>query len=125
PFGALYPAVAFNSVNTEFLVTWDDSGGRGGVIYGQRVRGSDGALLGTNFAIGSHYGGIRSAVSWSAASSCYLVVYYVPGGVNGEVYGQRVSGGGALLGAIFNISNDTVFSGYPAVAWGSSGNQFL
>jgi len=124
-FGGLYPAIACNSASNEFLVTWDDTGGRGGVIYGQRVRGSDGALLGTNFAIGSHYGGIRSAVSWSAASSCYLVVYYVPGGVNGEVYGQRVSGGGALLGAIFNISNDTVFSGYPAVAWGSSGNQFL
>jgi hypothetical protein len=52
-FGALYPAIAFNASNNEFLVTWDDAGGRGGVIYGQRVSGSDGALMGTNIAIGT------------------------------------------------------------------------
>ena len=43
PFGALYPAIAYNAANNEFLVTWDDAGSRGGVIYGQRVRGSDGS----------------------------------------------------------------------------------
>src|SRR4051795_8090958 len=43
-FGALFPAVAFNPSSNEFLVTWDDNGARGGVIYGQRVRGSDGSL---------------------------------------------------------------------------------
>ncbi|HEY2952779.1 MAG TPA: hypothetical protein VGK40_09360 [Verrucomicrobiae bacterium] len=124
-FGALYPATAFNVASNEFLVTWDDAGGRGGVIYGQRVRGSDGALAGPNFAIGSLFGGIRSAVAWSPVSSNYLVVFWGPGAAAPEVYGQRVSGGGALLGVNFNISNDSPFSGYPAVAWGSSGNQFL
>ena len=34
PFGALYPTIAFNAANNEFLVTWDDAGDRGGVIYG-------------------------------------------------------------------------------------------
>src|SRR5262245_18145282 len=42
PFGALYPAVAYNGAANQFLVTWDDAGSRGGVIYGQRVRASDG-----------------------------------------------------------------------------------
>src|SRR3954464_11069445 len=65
PFGALYPAVAFNSISNEFLVTWDDSGNRGAVIYGQRVSGANGTLIGSNFAIGSVSGGIRSAVAWS------------------------------------------------------------
>jgi len=125
-FGALFPAIAFNASSNEFLVTWDDAGGRGAVIYGQRVRGSDGLLVGGNFPIGSLYGGIRSAVAWSPASACYLVVYWGPGPANSppEVYGQRVSGG-ALLGAAFNISNDGVFSGYPAVAWAEAVNQFL
>ncbi len=127
-FASLFPAVAFNAANNEFLVTWDDGGDRGGVIFGQRVRGSDGVLLGGNFAIGSIYGGIRSAVAWSATSASYLVTYWVPGAgpTAREVYGQRVSAPGALLGGNFNISNDPdFFSGYPAVSWAPSGDQFL
>jgi hypothetical protein len=123
-FGALYPALAYNAAGNEFLVTWDDAGDRGGVIFGQRVRGSDGALMGTNFVIGTRYGGIRSAVAWSPVSSTYLAVYWGPG-PEIDIYGQRVSGNGALLGPNFNISNDAIFSGYPAVTWGASGNQFL
>ena len=123
PTGGLFPAVAFNATSDEFLVTWDDFGRRGDVIHGQRVRGSDGALLGTNFPIGTVAGGIRSAVAWSPVNNVYLVVYW--GGNPIEIFGQRVSGSGVLLGGNFNISNDAIFSGYPAIAWGSSGNQFL
>jgi hypothetical protein len=105
----------------------DDGGDRGGVIYGQRVRGSDGALLGGNLTIGTVFGGIRSAVAYSPASACYLVTFWGPGpgGAAPEVYGQRVSAAGALLGVNFNLSNDAVFSGYPAVSWAGSGDQFL
>src|SRR6185503_15768343 len=97
----------------------------GGVIFGQRVRGSDGALVGANFPIGSIYGGIRSAVAWSPASASYLVVFWGPGSSAPEVYGQQVSGGGTLLGTNFNISSDAIFSGYPAIAWAVPGDQFL
>jgi hypothetical protein len=126
-FASLFPSVAFNRTNNEFLVTWDDGGDRGGVIFGQRVSGSDGALLGGNFAIGSLFGGIRSAVAWSETSANYLVVFWGPGPGNtaAEIYGQRVNASGALLGANFTISNDTVFSGYPAISWAASANQFL
>jgi len=89
------------------------------------VRGSDGALMGTNFAIGTLYGGIRSAVAWSPVNNVYLVTYWGNSGGVIDIFGQRVSGNGALLGGNFNISNDPQFSGYPAVAWGASGNQFL
>jgi len=124
PFGALYPAIAFNATDNEFLATWDDAGSRGGVIYGQRVRGSDGALMGTNFPIGTLYGGIRSAVAWSPVNNVYLVVYWGNSGGVIDVFGQRGCGSGALLGGNFNVSNDAIFSGYPAVAWGAP-NQFL
>lgn len=124
PSGGLFPAAAYNAINDEFLVTWDDFGRRGDVIHGQRVRAADGALLGTNLPIGSVAGGIRSAVAWSPTNNIYLVVYW-GGHPIIEVLGQRVSASGGLLGGNFNISNDGVFSGYPAVAWGASSNQFL
>jgi hypothetical protein len=124
PYGGLFPAIAYNATNDEFLVTWDDFGRRGDVIHGQRIRASDGALLSTNFPIGSIGGGIRSAAAWTPVNNSYLVVYWVSAGAI-DVYGQRVSATGTLLGSNFNISNDAPFSGYPAIAWGSSGNQFL
>jgi len=74
--GALYPAVAYDSTDNQFLVTWDTWERTGSdSIYGQRVSGSNGALVGPNIAIGNLYGGIRSAVAWSSTSNCYLVVY--------------------------------------------------
>ncbi len=124
PYGALFPAVTYAEASDEFLVTWDDFGGRGEVIHGQRVRASDGILSGANFRIGSVAGGIRSAVAFSEASGVYLVVYFVPG-AGAEIFGQRVSQAGGLLGANFNISDDAIFSGYPAVSWGEAGDQFL
>jgi hypothetical protein len=122
-FGALFPAVAYNAAADEFLVTWDDFGTRGELIHGQRVRG-DGSLAGANFAIGSHQGGIRSAAAWSAASNVYLVAYWVPG-AQAEIYARRVSAAGSLLGVNLNVSADAIFSGYPAIAWGAAGDQFL
>src|SRR5688572_3031037 len=34
PAGGLFPAVAYNALNDEFFVTWDDFGRRGDVIHG-------------------------------------------------------------------------------------------
>lgn len=117
---ALYPAVAYNAAANEFLVTWDDDG-RAGSIYGQRLRGSDGARLGTNFPIITAPGGIRSAVAWSSISNCYLVVCFA----NLDIYGQRVSASGELIGPPLNISNDSALSLYPSVCYSSTGDQFL
>jgi hypothetical protein len=117
---ALFPAIAYNAQDNEYLVTFDTSTS----IYGQRVRASDGALLAGNFAIGSTFGGSRSAVAWSQTSNNYLVAYYVPAGTV-DVYARRVGNTGMLLGGEMNLSSDANFSGYPAVAYSSSGNQFL
>ena len=76
--GGYYPAIAYNATNNEFLVTWDDQ--RPGYhIYAQRVRGSDGVLLGGNFSAGT-LAGNRSAVAWSATSNNYLVAFAVVDG---------------------------------------------
>jgi len=118
--GAYYPAVAYNATDNEFLVSFDTDP----TIHGQRVRGSDGALVGGNFGIGVVDGG-RSSVAWNPIGNNYLVAYWAfPGGPT-EIYGRRLNNTGSLIGNEFNISNDNRFSGYPSVAWGASGNQFL
>jgi len=120
--GGLMPSVTYNASDNEFLVTWDDQRASPEPIWGQRIRGTDGQLLGGNFRISSA-GGIRSAVAWSSTNNSYLVVWYI--GPPWEIYGQRVGNTGTLLGLEFNISNDPLYSGYPAIAYGQSGNQFL
>ena len=118
--GAYYPSVAYNAMDNEFLVSFDTDP----TIYGQRVRGSDGAMVGGNFGIGVVDAG-RSSVAWSPISNNYLVAYWAfPGGPT-EIYGRRLTNTGSLIGNEFNISNDNRFSGYPSVAWGATDNQFL
>ncbi len=119
PTGGLYGAVAYNAASNEFLVTWDDQRSPF-AIWGQRISGATGLPVGTNFQI-STADGIRSAVAWSSTENSYLVVW----ASNLDIYGRRVSSLGIPLGVDFNISNDAVFSGYPAVAYGSNGNQYL
>ena len=121
--GGLWPAVAYNPSTGEFLVTWDDQRGEPYAIYGQRVRGSDGSLAGGNFKISDALGW-RSTVACSSAAAgyCYLVAWWDN---TSEIRAQRVSAAGALLGSNVNLSNNSAFSGYPAVGYGLSGNQFL
>jgi hypothetical protein len=78
-FSGYSPAVAFNAVDNEFLVTWDG-------VYGQRIRGSDGVLLGPNFRIGTVHGGGPN-LSWNPESNTYLVVFTA----YPDVWGQRIS----------------------------------
>ena len=118
---ALFPAVAYNARADEYLVTFDTSRS----IGGQRVRGSDGALLGDNFVIGKAAGGIRSALAWSSESDNYLVAYYAPGGGRTEIFARRVDKLGLVKGDEMNLSRDANYSGYPAVAYSEAGDQFL
>jgi hypothetical protein len=118
---ALFPAIAYNRTNHEYLVTFDTSTS----IFGQRIDAADARLLGGNFAIGETNGGIRSAVAWSQAGNGYLVAYFGPGGGRTEVYLRRVSHDGLVKGAEVNLSNDPHFSGYPSVTYGERGDQFL
>jgi hypothetical protein len=118
---ALFPAVAYNAARDEFLVTFDADPS----IAGQRVKATDGTLIGGNFPIGEARGGIRSAVAWSATSNNYLVVYFAPSGGRTEIFGRRISAAGKPLDPELNLSQDPNFSGYPAIAYAQEGDQFL
>ncbi len=110
-----YPAVAYNPEDDEFLVTWDNCS-----IYGQRVKSPTGVLEGSVFLI-SATPGERSAVAWGpgpdAESGCYLVLYsnWV------DVYGQRVSRSGVLVGGELALGGYS----YPAVSYSTSARTFL
>lgn len=119
-YNALHPMIAYNSTNNEFLVTWIN--GADDYVYGRRVRGSDGVLLGSEFLVSSTVQSYH-ALAWSSGSNCYLSAYWSGG--DPEIRAQRISNTGTLLGGQFNISNDADFSSYPSVSYSPSTNQFM
>lgn len=119
-YGALYPNVAYNATDNEFLVIWEQWERPGGP-WGQRVDASTGQLKGANVQIGTQAGAARPVSAWSSASNTYLVAYWA--GI--DIYTQLITAGGSAIGSTANLSSDVEFSGYPAVAYLPSGNQFL
>jgi hypothetical protein len=116
--GSRFSAVAYSPARSEFLVTWDSYGrpGQSDSIWGQRVHSPDGALVGGNFRIATT-GGVRSGVAWGSVSQCYMVVYGLS-----NVFAQRVSGTGTLLGGEISVSNS---GWYPAVSYSPGADAFL
>jgi hypothetical protein len=126
--GQFSPAVAYNSISGEYLVVWEDI--RGGTIrdiYGQRVS-SSGALLGSEIPISTASGGQYSPkVAYNGTSGEYLVVWGDArnGTTNYDIYGQRVSSSGALLGSDIAISTASGNQYLPAVAYNSTIGDYL
>ena len=121
------PAVAWNTTADEYLVVWQDKRGDFyGDIYGQRV-GRSGALLGSDFPISTaaNYQG-SPVVAWNATANEYLVAWgdYRSGSSN-DIYGQRLSRNGTLLGGNFAISTAADAQLNPAVAWNAQTNGYL
>ena len=94
------PAICYNSVNDEFLVTfqayheidyltwWD--------CYAQRVRASDGSLLGSNITVAATPQSDQGAdVAYDSDMNRYLVIYE---GGNPTPWCQFISASGTLIG---------------------------
>jgi hypothetical protein len=95
-------AVAYNPVQRQYLVVWDEGSSAGLRIAGQRVRDSKpGYLEGPNFDICTATGDqVKPSVACNTAAGEYLVVWQDRRSVSThDVYGRRVSGIGTLLGA--------------------------
>jgi len=148
-YDALYPAVAYNSADNEYLVVWrgdDDTGplvDEEWEIFGQRVSAT-GAEIGTDFRLSdmgpdghTYYGAYRPAVAYNSVDNEYLVVWYGDDDTGPlvydehEIYGQRVSATGAEIGTDFRLSdmgpdgNQLYNARYPAVAYNSADNEYL
>ncbi|HET8539400.1 MAG TPA: Ig-like domain-containing protein [Anaeromyxobacter sp.] len=111
------PAMAWDGTN--YLVVWQDWRASYSDIYGARLSGADGSLLDpSGIAVSTATGNqANPAVSWGGSG--YLVVWEDErkSSSDGDIYGARVSGAGAVLGPEIAISTLTWDQLRPAVAW--------
>jgi hypothetical protein len=149
-YDAYPPAVAYNSMDNEYLVVWygDDTGGLANneyEIFGQRVNAATGAEIGTDFRLSDmgpegnpNYSARSPAVAYNSAGNEYLVVWCGDDDTGAlvsheyEIFGQRVSAAGTELGANdFRLSDmgpdgDANYDAYsPALAYSSADNEYL
>ncbi len=142
--------IAYNPDDNEYLAVWETDAltELRGVndIYGQRLNGSTGQLIGVNFRISNLSDGGRDrnanapAAVYNSTAHEYLVVWHGSGLVGtedkvSEIHGQRLSREGKELGSDFRISNTTDLgkvntnfvrnSVQADVAWNSTINQYL
>jgi hypothetical protein len=145
-------AVAYNSINKEYLVVWEGDDDIEPLvdgeleIFGQRIDALTGAEIGANdFRISDMgpdgdptYEGGEPQVAYNSINNLYLVVWEgddnTPPFVNEEfeVHGQLIDGAtGSEIGADFRISDvgpdglNSRDAGTPYVAWDSIANRFL
>ncbi len=123
------PAVAYNSVNAEYLVVWESQPLDDYNITGQRVA-SNGGLLGSDILISNwSYNQRRPKAAYNSQDNQYLVVWedhHLGGAPEGDIYGQLINNNGSLLGSNFPISWDGTNSRLnPSVAYSKTGNEYL
>jgi hypothetical protein len=129
------PAVAYNPLADEYLVAWVDNrnnhdGGSGEDVYGQRVSGT-GELLGDAFPISTApYAQEAPDIAYNSAANEYLVVWTdrrFTSPADADIYGQRVSPGGELLGSPIPIydSVSVTTQRNPKVAYNSADDEVL
>jgi hypothetical protein len=127
----LYPAVAWNSAEGEYLVVWEDQrnvDARGRDVFGRRVS-AEGSVLGKDFRISGARATAHDrhpAVAWNGTE--YLVVWHDGRNMaarSWDVFGRRVSAAGVPVGPDFRISGPGATAGewVPSVAW--SGTEYL
>jgi gliding motility-associated-like protein len=147
-YDASYPDIAFNSTADEYLVVFqgDHTTDNKHQIYGQRVKASDGSLIGSRIDISTlagdaTYDSYRPKVAYNSTTNQYLVVWY---GVIGfesnaqgtyaenEIYSQLINANGTLSGSNTIISDaggtgssPNASVGDPDVAYSATSNVFL
>ena len=119
------PAIAWNSASNEYLVTYMGSPtGDGFDYYAQRVRASDGALLGSNLALTTDHGCgvLGGGVAYDSDMNRYLVVYH---GGSSSPTGQFVSSTATLIGSSFALGGVYTAGGMTSVTWNSTTKEYL
>ncbi len=139
-------AVAYNAADDEYLVVWAEADGSlESRIFGRVIDGA-GAATGGAFTIAELGSGdpttgvIDPDVAWNSTNNEYVVVMAGDDAPDGggiitstfEIYAQRVSPAGGLIGSLTEISdmgsndaNGSYDAGEPAIAYNAARNEFL
>jgi len=151
-YGGYLPAVAHNSQANEYLVVWRGNDNTAPLvaseyeIFGQRLNATGGEVGANDFRLsdmgpdgnGNYEAYYDPAVAYNSTANEYLVVWSGDDNtgslVDGEyeIYGQRLDASGAEAGDNdFRLSdmgpdgNTAYDASYPAVAFGSTANEYL
>jgi parallel beta-helix repeat protein len=117
------PDIAYNSTNNQYLLVFQSE--QADIDIYARVLGGNGVPIGTTFIpiTTASYNDLYPRVAYNSASNEYLVVWqhfaYMDEFSNYDIYAQRVSATGALLGGRISIAvNNLEDAINPAVAAG-------
>ncbi|MCB0210219.1 MAG: hypothetical protein KDJ52_12855 [Anaerolineae bacterium] len=150
-FGAIFPAVVYNSTDNEYLVVWHGSDNTGDLVddelevFGQRLDGTTADEKESDFRISNMgpdgdglFGALDAAVAYNSINKEYLVVWWgnddtkTSSDEELEIFGQRLDGAtGAEKGSDFRISEtgpdgDTRYRvAFPDIAYNSVSNEYL
>ncbi|MDQ6693893.1 MAG: S-layer homology domain-containing protein [Chloroflexota bacterium] len=124
------PRIAYSSVSNTYMVVWHDlrAGGNNWDIYGQRVSGSDGSLLGSNFPIFVDANAeVWPSIAYSPQTDQFLVAWhtYIGQSSNVDVFARFVSPAGTVNPATISIAITGNEEKYPWVAYDPDAGQFL
>jgi hypothetical protein len=124
-YNACHPAVAYNAVDEEWLVVWQETtSSGGGWVRGQRVS-STGELLGERFdADVAYYQSEASpAIAYNGTENEYLLAWSHTDA--GELHGRRIAADGSTVGSAVSIAAGQHVDLHPDVAYNSAQNDYL
>lgn len=146
---AANPVVTWNATDNEYFVVWQGDHNSGSLaatefeIWGQRISAT-GTLSGSMLRISTMgpdgnnaYDATTPDVVWNGTSNQYLVVWRSDDNTTPvidnefDVYAQRVSNTGALVGSRIQVSSmgstgvATFIASTPAVAWNATDNEYM
>jgi hypothetical protein len=113
------PAVAYNPLDDEFLVLWDD----GEFQYGQRIL-ANAILVNEAFAIAS-VAGAQGGNVLSFGTDRFLALWVDQRSADSNIFGQHLDRDGELIGYEIAISTAIASQEDPAIAYAEDAQQWL
>jgi len=127
--GQTSPVAVWNAIDNEYLVAWSDSWVPFD-IYAQRISAS-GIPIGARLSVSTAADWqMLEALAWNATANEYLVVWRdyrnsSPIDRISDLYGQRLSANGMLLGSDFAISRAAESQSSADVIWNATADEYL
>jgi hypothetical protein len=125
----LYSAITLDG-SGGFIITWTDLRNGDPDVYAQRYDFA-GTSLGSNFRVNDDDGSVYVYQGMSAIASDalgnFIITWVDDRNGNDDIFAQRYTSAGALIGSNFQVNDDTGKSGQgnPAIAIEASGNAII